>query len=234
MTSRIFLMQGMWDDVISSNQAASAAARHRERNAEAQTITDACLGEARSERRGLMHLASTGQDWSISPPGRTWRFAVRSGQVSGPAWRKWSCRPPNSLRPRSPSRSPILSLRGQNCHAPAMPVPGCRRSTGFGGTEATSSGAPAASSSSSRRPVLKCCVPVRLSRGLAELRRAAELGRTMPVESGPPFVEKPSFELLGDELRRLGRYAQARDVFRAALELAPGRRLSLRIHHHLE
>lgn len=62
--------------------------------------------------------------------------------------------------------------------------------------------------------------------GLAELRRAAELERATPVEFGPPSVEKPSQELLADELLRLGRLAEAAQAYRSALLLAPGRRLS--------
>ena len=68
----------------------------------------------------------------------------------------------------------------------------------------------------------------RSEEGLAALRRAAETERTMPAEFGPPLVEKPSFELLGEELLRLGRNDEARAAFAAALELAPNRRLSAR------
>jgi hypothetical protein len=63
--------------------------------------------------------------------------------------------------------------------------------------------------------------------GLAGLRTAAETERTIPAEFGPPMVEKPSHELLGDLLMRLGRRAEAAQAYRAALALAPGRRLAL-------
>lgn len=49
----------------------------------------------------------------------------------------------------------------------------------------------------------------------------------MAPDYGPPLVEKPSFELLGEEYLRLRRHREAADAFRAALKLAPGRRLSL-------
>jgi tetratricopeptide (TPR) repeat protein len=62
--------------------------------------------------------------------------------------------------------------------------------------------------------------------GLAGLRAAAEIERTIPAEFGPPLVEKPSHELLGDALLRLGRIDEARQAYQAALALAPGRRLS--------
>ena len=62
--------------------------------------------------------------------------------------------------------------------------------------------------------------------GLAGLRAAAEAERSIPAEFGPPLIEKPSYELLGDALLRMGRLEEARQAYEAALALAPGRRLS--------
>ena len=45
---------------------------------------------------------------------------------------------------------------------------------------------------------------------------------------GPPVLQKPSAELLGEELLAAGRKAEAADAFRAALAAAPNRRLSVR------
>jgi len=63
--------------------------------------------------------------------------------------------------------------------------------------------------------------------GLATLRRAAETERDIPAEFGPPLVEKPSYELLGDVLARMGRSEEARQAYASALALAPGRRLAM-------
>ena len=63
---------------------------------------------------------------------------------------------------------------------------------------------------------------------LAALRTAAEAERNIPAEFGPPLVEKPSNELLGDVLMRLGRRAEAAQAYQAALALAPGRRIAMR------
>jgi len=40
---------------------------------------------------------------------------------------------------------------------------------------------------------------------------------------GTPAIEKPTFELLGEQLMALGRPAEAAAAFRAALARAPGR-----------
>ena len=63
--------------------------------------------------------------------------------------------------------------------------------------------------------------------GLALLRKAAEAEAALPPPFGPPALQKPSYELLGDELLALGRKAEAADAYRHALAAAPGRRLSL-------
>lgn len=62
--------------------------------------------------------------------------------------------------------------------------------------------------------------------GLAALRRAAEAEQSMPVVFGPPMLAELSWELLGNELLADGKKADAAEAFRAALKMAPGRRIS--------
>jgi tetratricopeptide (TPR) repeat protein len=63
--------------------------------------------------------------------------------------------------------------------------------------------------------------------GIARLKKEAEAEGTMALEFGPPFVEKPTFELLGDELLAVGRNAEAEQAYQSALARAPGRTRSL-------
>lgn len=63
--------------------------------------------------------------------------------------------------------------------------------------------------------------------GIAELRKVVEAESAMPLEFGPPAIQKPVSEMLGDELLALGRNAEAEAAYQAALTRAPGRRLSL-------
>ncbi|HEX4498821.1 MAG TPA: hypothetical protein VIE43_24290 [Thermoanaerobaculia bacterium] len=63
--------------------------------------------------------------------------------------------------------------------------------------------------------------------GIALLRKAAEAESAMPLEFGPPPIQKPTNELLGDQLLAAGRNAEAEQAYRAALARAPGRTLSL-------
>jgi tetratricopeptide (TPR) repeat protein len=64
--------------------------------------------------------------------------------------------------------------------------------------------------------------------GIAGLRAAAEAEAALPIGYGPPMIEKPSYELLGDALARLGKHTEAAQAYRAALRAAPNRRLSMR------
>jgi tetratricopeptide (TPR) repeat protein len=61
----------------------------------------------------------------------------------------------------------------------------------------------------------------------ALLRQAAALENALPSAFGPPFVEKPSDEMLGEALLALKRPAEAAKAFAAALGRAPRRTLSL-------
>jgi tetratricopeptide (TPR) repeat protein len=62
---------------------------------------------------------------------------------------------------------------------------------------------------------------------LALLTKAAEAEKAIPMEFGPPSVNKPANELLGEVLLELGQPQAARAAFEAAQRLAPGRGQSL-------
>ena len=58
---------------------------------------------------------------------------------------------------------------------------------------------------------------------VTELRQMAEKEHKMPLEFGPPSIEKPTDELLGELLLQLHRPAEAREAFVTALSRTPGR-----------
>lgn len=63
--------------------------------------------------------------------------------------------------------------------------------------------------------------------GIALLRKVAATESAMPLEFGPPPIQKPTSELLGDELLAAGRNAEAELAYQSVLARAPGRTLSL-------
>jgi tetratricopeptide (TPR) repeat protein len=62
---------------------------------------------------------------------------------------------------------------------------------------------------------------------VATLRKAAAREDALPFEFGPPEIEKPSHELLGEVLLAMGQAAEARHEFELALKRTPGRSLTL-------
>ena len=68
----------------------------------------------------------------------------------------------------------------------------------------------------------------RQDEGMTLLRAAAAAEAALPIPFGPPILQKPSAELLGDELLATGHKAEAADAFRTVLGAAPNRRLSVR------
>ena len=68
----------------------------------------------------------------------------------------------------------------------------------------------------------------RIDEGIMDLEAAAALEDLMPFEFGPPAIVKPTFELLGEALLELERFADAQAAFTRATERTPGRTLSVR------
>jgi len=62
---------------------------------------------------------------------------------------------------------------------------------------------------------------------IAMLEKTAKDETSMPFEFGPPVVEKPTYELLGDQLLAAGRASEAAAAYRHALERTPGRTATL-------
>jgi len=63
----------------------------------------------------------------------------------------------------------------------------------------------------------------RADEGLRTLEAAAAAEGALPFEFGPPRIVKPTSELLGEELLKLGRIEQARAAFDLAAARTPGR-----------
>jgi tetratricopeptide (TPR) repeat protein len=63
-----------------------------------------------------------------------------------------------------------------------------------------------------------------LARAEKLLREAVMLEEKLPIAFGPPVIDKPTHELLGEFLLRCGRAVEAREEFEKALARTPGRR----------
>jgi tetratricopeptide (TPR) repeat protein len=63
--------------------------------------------------------------------------------------------------------------------------------------------------------------------GIAQLREAASIEDKLPYEFGPPFIDKPTYELLGEALLVAKQPKDARAAFEKALLHTPGRTAAL-------
>jgi tetratricopeptide (TPR) repeat protein len=62
---------------------------------------------------------------------------------------------------------------------------------------------------------------------LAGLRQSVAIEDQLPYEFGPPFIDKPTYELLGEALLAANQAIDARAAFEKALERTPGRTTAL-------
>jgi Flp pilus assembly protein TadD len=58
------------------------------------------------------------------------------------------------------------------------------------------------------------------------LRQTVEMEDKLPIAFGPPTIDKPTYELLGEFLLRRGRKEEAHAEFERAVARTPGRRLT--------
>jgi tetratricopeptide (TPR) repeat protein len=66
------------------------------------------------------------------------------------------------------------------------------------------------------------------AQAIAQLKEAAAIEDKLPYEFGPPFIDKPSYELLGEALLAANQRDEARAAFQKALTRTPGRVTSVR------
>lgn len=255
MTSHIFLALGMWDEVIEANIAADAAvdalrrARGRPQEAcghynewlyyallqagrggDAQVAQTACWDQVRTQSGGIGAVSPSGVP-ALSVTDMAIRGVIDSGEPLDTAF----AAAVSEARPDARFTIAYAELLTVGADARQVRAARQRLIEADRALSQASRTEPEPAYAPRRRAIvldqaegLEALRSGRTEAGLAALRRAAEAERAMPAEFGPPLVEKPSFELLGDELLRLRRVTDAAAAYRNALELAPGRQRSQR------
>ena len=73
---------------------------------------------------------------------------------------------------------------------------------------------------------LQAAAAGRREEAVTALRNAAAAELAIPYDFGPPYIEKPTLELLAEMLLAMKRKGEAAEAYRAALARAPGRRVA--------
>ncbi|HEY3055053.1 MAG TPA: hypothetical protein VGK31_03870 [Thermoanaerobaculia bacterium] len=225
MTSHIFIAMGMWDEVIDANRRAIAAQKipalcghysqwleyaylQEKRVAEARKMLDECQasavggsasGEPFSEMRLLYVSSGGGNVDPITIP-------------DAPAWAKFTIAYGDALAASHRGDADALNDAATRLRAlqkeQDYKKPGVRERAGIIVQEVEA---------------LQLSAQGKKEEAIAILQKAAAAESVLPFEFGPPVIEKPTYELLADELLALGRAADAEKAYRTALERAPGR-----------
>jgi tetratricopeptide (TPR) repeat protein len=254
MTSHIFLAMGMWPETEAANvhaaavQDAAMAAHHMppgacghghiwlvyarlQQGKDVSHEADACLAQAQAMTKELKELPTVG-----SPEGGfgSWAdMAVRTGIETG-KWPKWVELPAGKFAWARfmEDYGRLLASRHDAAAAKsalaAMKVDGgIVRSNWKKEFPDDDSYLPWVDRALAQAEAVAVLAEGRTNEGIELLRKAAEAEAALPPPFGPPALQKPSYELLGDELLALGRKAEAAAAYRAALAAAPNRRLSV-------
>ena len=247
MTSHIFVALGMWDDVVSANERATHGHQmfcghlnlflqygyiEQGRLAEARRLMAGCRDQApkmaammKPGPRDLYaddvvtmwsrYLLDTG-DWA----GEVARWSVDPDGLPASGLSYWFARGFGAVRQGKLAAARVaLTAFEQARQAIATQVP-------RDGADPT----PEERAFLTRADVLRLELVglIETSAGnrtaaLDTLRRAVAVEDGMPYTFGPPFVDEPSRELLGEQLLAAGQPQEARNAFEAGLRRTPGR-----------
>jgi tetratricopeptide (TPR) repeat protein len=255
MTSHIFLAMGMWPEAEEANVRANAVfdkmmAQHHmpnigcghpdfwlvyarlEQGKDVSQTVEKCRGDAEKLMAQSKELPVAG-----FPEGSTgsWAdMAIRTGIETGKWPKEWLQLPPGKLTYARflEDYGRLLSSRhdGAGAEAALAAMKGDREILApnfkkeFPDDDQTM---PWIDRAIGQAEAVAALANGRTDDGLALLRKAATAEAALPTPFGPPALQKPSYELLGDELLALGRKAEAVEAYGQALAAAPGRRLSL-------
>ena len=254
MTSHIFLAMGMWpeteaanvramkvlDDQLAAHGEPPAACGHGniwlvysrlQQGKQVGPAIDACLAQAQSMTKQLKELPVVG-----SPEGAfgSWAdMAVRTGIETG-KWTRWADLPSGKFNFARFVQDYGRLLSSRRDAAAAGSAFAAMKTDGQIVTSNWKKEFPDDDSylpwidrTLAQGEAVFLLAQGKTEEGIEHLRKAAEAEAALPPPFGPPALQKPSYEMLGDELLALGRKKEASAAYQAALAAAPNRRLSV-------
>ena len=254
MTSHIFLALGMWPEAERANlQAARAgnamAAMHHmppaacghgaiwlvyaklQQGKDASREVAACRAEAESKLKGPQQFPVAG--FSEGSTGSWADMAVRTGIETG-NWPQWIELPAGKMtlirftedygRLLSSRHDPAAAASALHAMIADRDILRANFAKEFPDDDQTM---PWIDRAVDQGAAVVALASGQTDHGLTLLRSAAEAEAVLPPPFGPPALQKPSYEMLGDELLALGRKKEAVEGYKKALAAAPNRRLSV-------
>jgi len=253
MTSHIFVALGMWDDVVEANEnslrvldnagaadgQAPAACGHynfwleygyleQGRDEEALRLVRECY-----DRVGALADGATPAPDATPVDSYTRmlaRYVVDAGDSGSEAldWPIDLDRAPNAAATRAFAAGHAAARRGDPAGlSDAMASFAAARQAIGEAREVDGAGRQRLDLLASELEALRLGLGGDLEAAIELARQAAEDEAAMPLEFGPPFIEQPTHELLGELLLAAGRPAEAREAFETALSRTPGRSVVL-------
>jgi tetratricopeptide (TPR) repeat protein len=250
MTSHIFVALGLWDDVVAANEAADPDARkfgvgappscshygtwlqyaylQQGRLAEARRMMEACranAGKSSSDAFGFAQMRVSYLIDTDDPARQTASSVAVLGLTASGA------EPSPMLAAADGQGSAYLALRHGDTLSASAPLARIHEfrarfdSTPMGRMMPEMGGVWAVTEH--ELEALRLLRRGQPDDAIALLRRAIAEEDALPFAFGPPQVDKPSHELLGEVLLSVGRAAEARKEFELALARTPGRSLVL-------
>ena len=239
MTSHIFVAMGMWDDVVAANEMAVRVSEEhlkdryslcghypfwleygylqQGRVAKARQVLDACRATLRPGNPGLESSYAEMRN----------RFLLDSER-----WDDETARAP--LAPASDPEVRVTYLFGSGYAAARRGDLAAAREA-LDGLRSAAAAVNGDGQEAKRAQILQEELTALLESrsnhvddAIARLHRASEMDHGMAFEFGPPFVDKPVDELLGEVLLAAKRPGEAQKAFDSALARTPGRVQSLR------
>jgi len=236
MTTHIFLALGMWPEVVQQNIVASGPDSSKWRPGHYTSwMQYGLLQEARyADARRLIELTRANMGTQGRPGNRAYLVLMRAQQViDAEEWNdpilKWTT--DTSGLGTAPQAIEVFTTgfaaykRGQN-EAASSALDQLARINLAGKSDRFGRAETAVALEKELRGLVYIGAG-RHDEGIALLREATTFEDGLAAEYGPPDIVKPTHELLGEVLLARGENAEAQKEFVHALEMAPGRSLSL-------
>ena len=243
MTSHIFIARGMWDDVIAANEQAIRVSSEREAKdgrpavvcghypewrvyalLQTRRMDEAAAAIAACRARALSALERDREGRNANRRSPVVSYAdmlVRQAVETGKPVDRQALPLGDGAYPRPAFRIAYADALAAAGRADAAGLAAARRRMGSGSPDHDEQ------VMLGQVEALQAIAAGRTEPGLAKLRETAAAEAAAPFEFGPPGVPKPTQEVLGEVLARLGRPAEAAAAFRSALDRAPGRTISV-------